>query len=107
MLAVCVRKFSAEVFLSGEKGCEGIATVIARQHNVNYGIGKWLNVADESGTAFIENENKRLPGCGKKADELFLIGREIQVIDIARSLSIGILTNTGDNDIGRGSGPDC
>ena len=31
----------------------------------------------------------------------------IQVIDIARSLAIGILTNTGDNDIGRGSGPDC
>ena len=104
MPAVCVRKLSAEVLLSGEKSGKCVASEIARKHDVNDSLGKWLNVADESRTSLIENEYQRL-ACGcKLADELFLLLGKIEVIDIARGLAIGILTYTGHNDIGGSCG---
>ena len=104
MPAVCVRKLSAEVLLAGEKSGKCIASEIARKHDVDNRIGKWLNVTDETWTTLIENENQRLAGGCKFTYKLFLLRREIEVIDIARSLAIGILTHTGYNDIGRGCG---
>ena len=104
--AVCVRKLSAEVLLSRQKSGKGIASEIARKHDVNDSFGKWLNVTDETWTALIEDEYQRLSGGCKFTHKLFLLRREIEVIDIARSLAIGILTHTGYNDIGRGCGTD-
>ena len=62
---------------------------------MNYALCKGLYFTDEAGTAFIEHKNDGFSALGKMLDHIQLIARQGKVIDVAGSLSIGILAYEG------------
>ena len=104
VLGIGEGQLTGEVAVSGQQGGQGFTAVIGRKHDVHHSLGQRLNVSDQAGTAFIEDEDNGLAGSGQGLHQLLLVGRQVQVIHVAGGLTVGVLPYAGNDDIGlRGS----
>ena len=94
------RHLSAEVAVSGEQVGERVTSVVAREHHVDDSLGQRLDVLDEARAALVENQNDGLSGLCQCFHQFLLIGRQVQVGQVARSLTVGVFAYTSDNYIG-------
>lgn len=94
------RHLSAEIAVSCEQVCQCIAPVVSRKHHVHDSLGKRFDILDESGTALVENQDDGLSGLCQCFHQFLLIGRQVQVGQVARSLAVGVFAYTSDNYIG-------
>ena len=104
MLGIGEGQLAGEVLVTGQQGCQGVAAIVGRQHNVHHGGGQRLDVTDQARTAFVEDEHDGLARGGQFAHQLLLVVRQVQVVHIAGGLAVGVLTHAAHNDVGAAGG---
>ena len=104
MLGIGERQLAGEVLVTGQEGGQGVSAKVGRQHHIHHGGGQGLDVSNQAGTAFVEHQHDGLAGLGQFLHQLLLVGRKIEVVHVTGRLAVGILTHTGDDDIGPSGG---
>ena len=58
-----------------------------------------LDVVDDSRTSFVQHQDDRLASFCKGADKFLLVFGKVQIVDVARSLAIAVLTHAGNYNV--------
>ena len=100
MFRIGERHLSAEVGVASKQVGKCIATIVAGQHDVDYGFCQWNNIVNDTWTTLIQYQNDWLSGCSKSFYQITLVFRHGQVGQITRSFAVRVFSDAGNNHIG-------
>ena len=103
---ICVWHLGREVCLTAQQVCQCIGTVVAGQEDIDDGLGQWFDVGDESWTAFIQHKDDGFAGFGQCLNQVTLIVGQPEVVKVARSFGVRVLTDASNDDVGLLGGTD-
>ena len=91
MTRIGERQLGREVAVACYQRGEGVATVVARQHDVYHRLCQRHNVADDAWASLVEYEHYGLARCGESLHQAALCVGQPEVGYVARSLGIRCL----------------
>ena len=98
-LRIGVRHTSAEVGITTQEICQGIATIITREKDVHHRLGQRFDIGNDAGTATVQYQYNRLAGLGQCLHEVTLVLAESKVGQVTRSFAIRVFADTCHDDV--------
>ena len=100
-------KPGAEVRIPGKQIGQCVTPVIAGQQDIDDSLRQRLYIADQTRPSLVQHQYEGFPRRRQFADQFFLVLRQVQIIHVARSFTIGVLADADDNHVCIGRCRDC
>ena len=93
------RQSTTKIPISWNQISQRISSIVSRQQDMHYRLCQRLYLTNNTRTSLIQYQDYRLSGSGKRLYQLYLVRRKMQIVQISRSLTISIFSDTSDNNI--------
>ena len=95
-------KLGAEILIPAYQGGKGIGPIVAREHHSHKGGGERLKFPYHARSPSAVGYDYRLAALRKHFEHFLLLGGQIEVLPVSRSLTVALLSYAGDDNIAPG-----
>ena len=99
MFGIGERQTTTEVLIACQQACKCLTTIVGRKHNVDNSLCSRNYRVNKPRTTFVENQYNRFTGSIKAVHQIYLIRRQVEVVDIPLSLAVTGFTDTSYDNV--------